>query len=167
MSVEEKKVSKEEEVLNQFDAIETLSTLLNSLLDQAKQNVKESLEAFVSDKVCYLGQAIGGYFKCLNVFGVKTRAELESTWTAYYQNKNVRETVESLLEVEESWDKFLKNVDEELDRGIVTSCQSVSVGSTAPMELPLFNVDTESFTTLRDFNMASNNLLLVFLRHFA
>ena len=128
---------------NQFDAIETLSTLLSSLLHQAKQNVKESLEDFVSEKVCYLGQAIGGYFKCLNVFGVKTRGELESKWTAYYQNRNVRETVESLLEVEESWDEFLKNVDKDLDRGIFTSCQAVSVGSNAPMELPLFNVDTE------------------------
>jgi hypothetical protein len=132
-----------QELLNHLDAIETLSTLLDSLLDQAKQNVKESLEDFVSDKVRCLGQAIGGYFKCLNVFGVKTRADFESKWTACYQNKNVRETVENLLEVEECWDEFLRNVDRELDKAVETSWQPVSVGSSAPIDMPIFNVDTE------------------------
>lgn len=167
MSDEEKKISEEEEVLNHLDAIETLSTLLNSLLEQAKQNVQESLESFVSDKVRQLGQAIGGYFKCFNALHVTTREELESKWKACYQNKDVRETVDNLLEVEESWNDFLRNVDEKLDGGVVTGDEPVVVGSTAPLDITLFNIDTESPTTLSEFNIGSNNLLLVLLRHFA
>jgi hypothetical protein len=117
--------------------------LLNSLLEQAKQNVRESLENFVSDKVRCLGQAIGGYFRCLNAFCVTRRADLESKWRACYHNKDVRATVENFLEVEESWNDFLRNVDEKLDSEVVTAGQPVSVGSTAPLNIPLFDIDTE------------------------
>lgn len=135
------------EVLNYIDAIETLSTLLNSLLENAQKDVAETLEGFVNDKVRSLGQAIGGYFKCLNAFSVRTRAELESKWKELYQNKDVRESVNNLFEMEERWNDFLRSIDEKLYYGIVTSGQPLVVGSMAPLDIPLLNVDTQRYVS--------------------
>lgn len=145
-------------MLNHLDAIETLSALLNSLLEQAKENVKESLENFVGDKVRSLGQAIGGYFDCLNTFNVTKRSELQLMWKTCYQNKDIRESVDNLLEVEEDWDDFLKVVDEKLGGGGVTDGRTVTVGSVAPLKIPLVNIDTGRY---RNYFRCQDNIVML------
>ena len=130
---------------NYVDVIKTLSTLLNSLIENAQKDVAESLEGFINDKIRSLGQVCGGYAKCLNAFSVRTRAELESKWKELYHNKDVRESVNNLLEMEERWNNFLRSVDERLYCGIVTSGQPLVVGSMAPLDIPLFNIDTKRY----------------------
>ena len=124
---------------------------MNSLIENARKDVAESLEGFVNDKVRSLGQATGAYFEYLNAFSVKTRGELESKWKELYHNKDVRESVDNLLEMEERWNHFLKSVDEKLDSGMVTSDEPLVVGSIAPLDIPLFNIDTDRYISLIAF----------------
>ena len=139
------------EVLKYVGVIQKLSALLNSLIENAQKDVAESLEGFVNDKVRSLGQLTGGYFECLNAFSVKTRGELESKWKELYHNKDVRESVDNLFEMEERWNHFLKSVDEKLDSGMVTSSEPLVVGSIAPLDIPLFNIDTDRYISLIAF----------------
>ena len=128
--------------LSYVGEIKALSSLLNSLLEKAKQNVQQSLESFVSDKVRQLGAAIDGYFKCMKSFDVTTRAALEEKWGKCYQSHEIRDAVEDLLEVEDNWNAFLDKVDCMLDGGAINEAQ-ISAGMSAPCEVPLINVTTK------------------------
>lgn len=126
-----------------LDDIETLSTFLNSSLEQAKLDVEESLETFISKNIRKLGKATDAYFNCLNAFNAATQAEMEAKWKAYYRNKDLREAVDNLHEAEDNWNEFLRTVDKKLDVRNVATGQPVVAGSKAPMELPLFDIDMQ------------------------
>lgn len=163
MSHEEERRKQE---LSYANEIKALSSLLNSLLEKAKQSVQQSLECFISDEVRQLGAAIGGYFKCMNGFGVKTRAALEAIWSKFYQSQDIRDAVEELIEVEDNWNAFLDNVDCMLSGTVIDEDVQVSTGMHAPCDIPLINVTTKSSTSLGDM-IGQRFLLLVMLRHFA
>lgn len=125
------------------DSIDSLSQLLEELLEKAQQHVMESVENFVSDKIRCLGKAIGGYYTCMSKIKASTRAEFEEMWKSNYHDRHVRESIENLLEVEENWDQFLKDVDQKI--GGNQSASSVNVGTQAPMDLPIFNITTSRY----------------------
>ena len=90
-----------------------------------------------------------------------TREDLESKWKKYYQRKDVRQTVDNLLEAEENWDDFLRNVDEKIDKGVGNGGKPIIVGSMAPLNIPLINIDSERY--LLKYFQNIKNLCLSYL----
>ena len=134
-----------QDLATHVEQVRALSSLLRSLLKKAEQDVGDSLEEFMRCKKDYqLGAAIGGYFRCFNTFGVKTRSEVEKKWAELYGKSEMREALDDLYDVEENWNQFLEKGDDMLE----SKCgdqDKVVAGMDAPRGIPLIDVNTKRY----------------------
>ncbi|KAI8479193.1 hypothetical protein Bbelb_430870, partial [Branchiostoma belcheri] len=123
-----------------------------------------SLDDFMDRRVGCLGGLIGIYYNFLTRLCVKTRLEAERLWEHLYRYPSVQSAVEDLWEVEEQWDRFLQDVDKQLNAD--RAGEDLRVGSLGPVDVPLVDARTGRSVNLQDY-LGYQCLILVLLRHFA
>lgn len=103
--------------------------------------------------------------KFLNSLGVKNIKEAESIWEDFFQITEVRDNVESLLQLEVEWDTFLKRLDDQMKMSdtVLSQCPAAQMLSS---DTQLINVQTKENVTLGQYLGKGENILLVLLRHF-
>lgn len=97
--------------------------------------------------------------------GVKTIKEAERIWQDFFQITEVRDNVESLLQLEVEWDSFLKRLDDQMKMSdtVLSQCPTAQMLSS---DTQLINVQTKKNVTLGQYLGKGENILLVLLRHF-
>ncbi|RDD42532.1 hypothetical protein TrispH2_005592 [Trichoplax sp. H2] len=124
--------------------VQQLAEGLNKTLAgvQEKFSIIESIGDFVNNHVNKLGAAIGLYAEAFN------------------RIPEVRDAVDELFDVEDNWNTFLKDVDRKMDHnksdGLPQS--SSTVGSVAPLHVPLIDVRTSSQAM---FDAANTKTILI------
>ncbi len=116
-------------------------------------------------------RAMPMYVECMSSLGVSTRRELEELWKAHFKDEGVREKVDELIHVEESFDEFLAEVDEELKRDEAQLLAPHVVEDREKLPLDVALVDARSGGTIKleslcDKEDNSHLTLLILMRHF-
>ncbi|KAI8486915.1 hypothetical protein Bbelb_354230 [Branchiostoma belcheri] len=130
---------------------------MEELLERARNFVKESLDDFMDHRVECLGGLIGIYHNFLTRLCVKTRLEAERLWEHLYRYPSVQSAVEDLWEVEEQWDRFLHDVDKQLNAD--RAGEDLRLGSLGPVDVPLVDAGTGRSVNLQDY-LGSQCLIL-------
>ena len=155
-----------------LSAISSLSEKIASAVKQARDDFKTALDVyeFISTKNVTAGIRklfiMPFYIECFNSLGVKTRTELEQLWAKHYNDHEVREEVEDLLENEDSVCEFAVEVDKELSLHEEKSNPPPQIGQTLPKDLCLVDADTGEEMPLESSWKGSKFTWFVFLRHF-
>lgn len=145
-------------------AVHQLVETLEDLLRYGKHVAEESVNEFVNDKIGKLFGMATAYEKCLQRVGAKTKDEMERKFHRHSRNAHLREACTELLDVEQEWDSFLKDVDKSLEED---SADIVSLDETGPIDVPLVDARSSNETSLRNFLHGGQSLVLILLRHFA
>ena len=108
------------------------------------------------------------YVDCLKAVGVKTRAELEEMWRGCYHDKEVRDSVEELLSLEESLQAFYDNVDVEIQKAEdQLAIQNVTkVDDQLPTNLAITNCCSGEVVSLENVWKQSKFTHFVFLKFY-
>lgn len=106
------------------------------------------------------------YIECFVSMGVKTRAQLEKLWAKHYRDHKVRETVEELLDNEDSVRELAMEVDNVLSLHEQKSNPAAKLGQVLPKDLILTDAETGQETPLETYWKGSKFTWFVFLRHF-
>ena len=104
-------------------ALKKLIRGLTVMVEDGRENFRtmrsERLEEYVNAD-CKVGllaiQPIDEYIDCLEETGVKTREELEELWKGCYHDEEVRECVEEILSLEESFQELYDEIDGEIQK---------------------------------------------------
>lgn len=118
-----------------------LNERISTLLSSARRDCLNSIEDFVSDKVRKMGSIMTFYHNIFCNLDVQNRKELDNKISQLYGDKEIRESVDELIELESEWDEFLEGVDKKLNGDKVKN--ELAVGDQGPCELMLTDVRTE------------------------
>jgi hypothetical protein len=156
-----------------LSSLSTLSQKIASAVKQAKADfiTVSDVYEFMSTRnkttgIQKLFVIVSLYIECFQSVRVKTRTELEKLWAKYYDDQEVRGTVEELLDNEESVEKFAAEVDKELSNHESKSNPPAKIGQALPKSLVLTDVETGEETPLENYWKESKFTWFVFLRHF-
>ena len=111
---------------------------------------------------------MSNYVQCMKAVDVKTRAELEEMWKGCYHDKEVRESVEELLSLEESLQELYDDIDVELQKAEdQLAVQNVTkVGDQLPVNLALTNCHSGEVVTVESIWKQSKYTLFVPLKFY-
>lgn len=155
-----------------LSSISTLSGKIAGTVKQAREDFKAASDVyeFMSTKNIAAGIRklfiMPLYIECFSSMGVNTRAELQQLWAKHYNDHEVREVVEELLEHEDSMQEFAVEVDKELRLHEKKSNPPAKVGQVLPKDLTLTDAETGQEMTLETCWKESKFTWFVFLRHF-
>lgn len=119
----------------------------------------------VNGKVLPLLGLMSAGAKFCNSLGVKNQKEAEILWERFFQNAEVRESVEGLLQLEVEWDRFLKRLDVQMQMSDTVLSQHPAA-QTLSSDMRFLHVQTKENVSLGQYLGKGENLLLVLLRHF-
>ena len=146
----------------------------HSVLEQVRADFKQSSdinEFLRKDKdrpvtVIYK-RMVAAYTECMLANGVATRKELEQLWGGLFHDEEVRETVEELLEAEQSYAELSAEADRELQKyeDQVAVANPLSVGDTVPA-LSLVEAETGEAVPVDKYLKRSKLSLFILVRHF-
>uniref|UniRef100_A0A673JKQ6 Uncharacterized LOC107742218 n=2 Tax=Sinocyclocheilus rhinocerous TaxID=307959 RepID=A0A673JKQ6_9TELE len=124
-----------------------------------------SLQEIVDKKIRPLFGLMSAGAKFFNSLGVKNQKEAESLWEQFFQNIEVRDNVEGLLQLEVEWDSFLRRLDVQMQMSdtVLSQCPAVQ---TLRSDTRFIHVQTKENVSLGQYLGKGENLLLVLLRHF-
>jgi len=88
-----------------------------------------------------MGSIIRFYSDIFCNLDVQNRKELDDKISQLYGDKEIRESVDELIELETEWDEFLEDVDKKLNGEQVK--KELTVGEQGPCELLLTDVRTK------------------------
>ncbi|KAM6906215.1 selenoprotein L [Lycodopsis pacificus] len=146
-------------------ALTLMVNLGKVLLQTAKDQAEESLEAFVPYKITTLLGLITAGADFYRSIGVKKKSEAEDIWQKYYHHAAVREQVEELLQLENEWDSFLESVDRRLqttDRQL----SGIKMADRLSPDTPFTDGRSGESVTLGRYLGQGQKPLLVLIRHF-
>uniref|UniRef100_A0A8C4RIA5 Uncharacterized protein n=1 Tax=Erpetoichthys calabaricus TaxID=27687 RepID=A0A8C4RIA5_ERPCA len=103
----------------------------------------------------------------LTSLSVKKRSDAEKLWEHFFQDEDVRDHVEELLQLEVDWDEFLQHLDSSLNLCDTPSVPMVRLGGYVPGDLQLKDARTNEHLKLSSYFRRGTKTLLVLLRHFA
>lgn len=86
-----------------------------------------------------MSSAIGHYYNAFCALGVHNREEMEKEIGKHYSDGDLVESADSLMDLEQEWNRFLEEVDGKLVGG-GESRKELTVGSPGPCELMLTDV---------------------------
>ncbi|XP_014663281.1 PREDICTED: uncharacterized protein LOC106805983 [Priapulus caudatus] len=144
---------------------------MEEILATARLRAAGSVEEFLERDYGCMGRALGVYRDMLAGVGCATRRQAEDAWGRCYANRDVRESVDDLLEVEGAWNAFLHDVDDRArrrsnDGGGDGGGGGVEVGDPAPGDARLRDAGTRAEVALADY-LGGAAVVVVLLRHFA
>ena len=145
------------------DAITTLYEGLDQSLKITQDKIKSSSD--VENSIKALGRAIGLYTECFKKLDVKFRVELEALFQKYFRYSDIQDGVEDLLDVENSWNKFLKDMDDEAAAEQVGDF--LKEGDPAPADLEFIDARSGDKVKLGQLMEHKQPILLICLRHYA
>ena len=158
----------ESDVLNR--AIRNFVLSVEKLLQDAKEAVeKTSVDIFINSKLGILNGLMQFYKQLYLDTGCSERKKLEKKWSRICTKDGVMESIESLLQCEDSVDKFLEGIDERLSTGS-SSTSHVCVDDRFPSDIQVLDMNsqtTQSFASLLSSKANCQNFIVVLLRHFA
>lgn len=147
---------------------------INKVVEEGRRAYKEAgLDGYLSFEtpkgVRCLFQPVSLYVDCMKAVNVGTRAELEHLWKGYYSDEAVQESVEELLGAEESYEEFVAEVDQDLQKSgdKLALPDVVTVGKQLPTELSLTEAKSGDTVCLESYWKRSKSTLFVLIRHFA
>nr|XP_027214477.1 uncharacterized protein LOC113807424 [Penaeus vannamei] len=153
------------------EALIFASKSLQEALDQAKNKFKEPDGNFISNGIGILYQGLGVYQQLFERSGLADRETLNHFISK--SNRDVKETAECLMEIEDEWTNFLRQL--EAREGERKSIVKPEVGDAAPSDVTFHRVPDSSHdklgveVTLQDLLplLPQERTLLVLNRHFA
>ena len=147
---------------------------INKVVEEGRRAYKEAgLDEYLRFEtpkgVRCLFQPVPLYVDCMKAVNVRTRAELEHLWRGYYSDHAVQESVEELLGAEESYEEFVAEVDQDLQKSgdKLALPDVVTVGKQLPTELSLTEAKSGDTVCLESYWKRSKSTLFVLIRHFA
>ena len=156
-------------------ALRKLNQELTKKVQDGKKNFQEMrldrLEEFLNVD-CAVGlialRPLLNYLYCLKAVGVKTRAELEEMWKECYHDKEVRESVEELLSLEESLQELYDDIDVELQKveDRLAFHNITKVGEQLPADLVVIKCRSKEVFNLENVWKQSNYTLFVPLKFY-
>ena len=156
-------------------ALRKLNQELTKKVQDGKKNFQEMrldrLEEFLNVD-CAVGLIallpLLNYLYCLKAVGVKTRAELEEMWKGCYHDKEVRESVEELLSLEESLQELYDDIDVELQKveDRLAFHNITKVGEQLPADLAVIKCRSKEVFNLENVWKQSNYTLFVPLKFY-
>lgn len=162
----------ESEKAHLLSAISSLNEKIASAVKQAREDFKAAPDVYEFMNTKNIAAGIRKlfimplYIECFKSLKVKTRAELEQLWAKQYADSEVRETVEELLENEDSVREFAMEVDKELTLHEKKSSSPAKVGQALPSDMMLTDAETGRDMPLETCWKESKFTWFVFLRHF-
>lgn len=123
--------------------LEQLKNMLTKILAEAKENVRESIEDFVADKVRKMGAIGGHYFNMFQALNVMSRKGVDDVVAKMYSSQRIQDAAEDVLQAEDDWNTFLEETDSKMNPSCSTTTEDLVVGSHGPCELKLTDVYTE------------------------
>ena len=162
----------EPDKMSLLSAISTLSGKISGAVKEARENFQGASDVyeFLSTENVSAGIrklfVMPLYIECFKSLGIQTRAQLEELWRKSYSDHRVRDTVEDLLENEDSICEFAKEVDKELALHEKKTKPFAHVGQSVPKDLALTDADTGEEMQLETCLNGSKFTWFVFLRHF-
>ncbi|KAL4238421.1 hypothetical protein ACF0H5_003129 [Mactra antiquata] len=145
-------------------AVSQLVETLEDLLKYGRQAVQESVNDFVNDKIGKMFGMSVAYEKCFSRMKVSTKKDMERAMRQHSKNVKLREASTELLDVEQEWDTFMKDIDKNLEGD---SNESLNIGETGPVDNTLIDARTGTETSLKSVAPHDKNIVLILLRHFA
>lgn len=145
-------------------AVCQLANTLEDLLQYGRQAAQESISEFVNSKIGKLFGMAAAYEKCFESIGASTKDEMEEKIHKYARNVKLREASTELLDVEQEWDSFLKEVDKSLEGDVG---DTVQLNETGPINYLVQDARTSQQTSLKDLLVEGQSFVLILLRHFA
>lgn len=157
-----------------ISSVSTLSEKIECVVSQVRENFKASTDLYDFIKlgnrngISALFAVSHAYSDCMKAMGVRTKAEMEQLWGKHYSDVLVRDTVEALLDGEESFTEFLAEVEREL---IPCEDESVTndpamVGQVLTKDLTLLDVSSGQHSTIDAYWKGTKFTLFVVVRHF-
>ena len=156
-------------------ALRKLNQELTKMIEDGKENFQEMrsdrLEEFLNVD-CEVGiitlRPMLNYLHCLKAVGAKTRAELEEMWKGCYHDKEVRESVEELLSLEESLQELYDDIDVEIEKvEDQLAIQNITKeGEQLPADLALIKCRSKEVLNLENVWKQSNYTLFVPLKFY-
>ncbi|XP_070576832.1 uncharacterized protein [Ptychodera flava] len=137
---------------------------ISELIRNVKEQMADSGDAFITTAYGYLSPIIEIYAVTFAKLNVTSREELLGLFESHHKNDDIREIFEELVEAEDLWENTLKSFDDGLRKR--EGRTELTVGSLAPLDIPLTDLKTSRPLTLND-HVGKHNLLLVFLGHSA
>jgi len=145
-------------------SLKELGDTSRSIIATAKLAVNDNVETFVSSKIGKLFQLVGLYKDVFKRLQVNTKSEFESKGKSYFRNQAIRDGFEDMLEAEQEWDDFLKDVDSQIS---TQGAPALREGEPGPVDEPLVDAVSGQEVRLADYVPHQQSLVLVLLRHFA
>ena len=107
------------------------------------------------------------YARCFNSAGVKSKKELESLWSKYFSDPEIRDLVEALISAEECFKDFIK----ELDRDCKTyedkvALPLVDVGSCLEKDISFVEARNGKNISLGDVLQQAARTLFILRKHY-
>lgn len=148
-------------------ALKDLIAFVRTSLENVEKDVAKggSLLETAHQKINILFGLMSAGAKFFNSLGVKNIKEAESIWEQFFQITEVRDNVESLLQLEVEWDSFLKCLDVQMQMSD-TVLSEFPAAQTLSADTRLTHVQTKENVSLGQYMGKGENLLLVLLRHF-
>lgn len=155
-------------------ALKKLTEAVEQTVEDGRQKyepltVNEYVSLANKDGIRRMYKPMPSYAECMLGLGVATRAGLEELWKGLYRDSEVQECVEELLSAEESYEEFIAEVDEELQREegkCVVPSAVTTVGQQLPRDLSFVEAKSGESTSLQSQRKQSKFTLLVLMRHF-
>lgn len=101
-------------------AVANLSASLNKMVQGGRENYKASGD--INDFTKSHGEGhfhgllsvypVQLYAECFKSLGIKSRKELESLWSRYFNDEEMRDSVEELLSAEDGYRAFMEELDQ-------------------------------------------------------
>ena len=130
--------------------------------------VLEYISLANKDGIRQMFRPMPAYAECMLGLGVKSRTGLEQLWMGLYRDSEVRECVDELLSAEESYEEFIAEVEEKLQKeeGKCAVASAVTVGHQLPRDLSFIEAKSGEVTSLQSHGKQLKFTLLVLIRHF-
>lgn len=150
-----------------IEALKELIEFGRTSLENVKKDVAKgaSLQEIGDKQIRPLFGLMSAGAKFFNSLGVKNQKEAEHLWEQFFQNTDVRDNVEGLLQLEVEWDSFLKRLDVQMQMSDTVLSQSPAA-QTLRSDTQFTHVQTKEDVSLGQYLGKGENLLLVLLRHF-
>ncbi|KAK2883699.1 hypothetical protein Q8A67_017336 [Cirrhinus molitorella] len=145
-------------------ALKELIGLGRTSLENVEKDVAKggSWEDIVDKKIRPLFGLMSAGAKFFNSLGVKNQKEAESLWEQFFQNTEIRDNVEALLQLEVEWDSFLKRLDVQIQMSDTVLSQRPAV-QTLSSDTRFIHVQTKENVSLDQYLKKGENLLLKLL----
>lgn len=145
-------------------SINELTETIENLLQYGKQAAQESPEEFIRSKISKLFSVVPAYKACFERLDVMTRNDFDKKIHQNSQHVPLRFACFELMDAEEHWDSFLKNLDNKLE---VDNSNTVKLGETGPVHVPVVDAHSSERKYLRDLLTEKKSVIIILIRHFA